>query len=79
MATKNINLGCQVQYLPKTPFLAVPRPLDLPVFTVIVNAGRLEQLEMKTRRGQVRVFKKPETLWKLCRQLGTAEFEVRAR
>lgn len=59
--------------------VAVPRPLDLPGFTVVINTGRLEQLEMKTRRGQVRVFKKLETLWKLCRQLGIAGFEVRAR
>ncbi|MDX6018599.1 MULTISPECIES: hypothetical protein [Gammaproteobacteria] len=58
---------------------AVPRPLDLPGFTVVINTGRLEQREMKTRRGQVRVFKKLETLWKLCKELGIAGFEVRVR
>lgn len=59
--------------------VAVPRPLDLAGFTVVVNTGRLEQLEMKTRRGQIRVFKKLETLWKLCKQIGIAGFEVRVR
>jgi len=59
--------------------VAVPRPLDLPGFSVVINTGRLEQREMKTRRGQVRVFKKLETLWKLCKQLGIPEFEVRIR
>jgi len=58
---------------------AIPQPLDMKGYIVVVDTGRIERHELMTKRGTVRTFKQLETLYKFCKSLGLKGFEVQVR
>ena len=56
--------------------VAMPRVHDLTGYTLRIDLGRLAPQELTARRGNVRVFKRLETVEKLAREVGIDRFEV---
>ncbi len=81
---KNLNmteveLKILIEHGQSVQLVAMPRVHDLKGYTVAVDTGQVARREIMTRRGNVRVFKHLDTLFKFCQQLGVPEFSVKVR
>jgi hypothetical protein len=71
-----VELKSLIEHGTAVQLVAMPRVHDLVGYTLRIDLGRLAPQELKARRGNVRVFKKLETIEKLAKAVGIDRFEV---
>ena len=74
-----VELKSLIEHGTSIQLVAMPRVHDLAGYTLRIDLGRLAPQELTARRGNVRIFKKLETVEKLAREVGADRFEVVVR